>query len=228
MSRISEKISVEILKKAVLSILIFAAILAAYIFYVNEIVPNISPELFESLKKYINSVFVIAAGFVVSKTAGAALGWYHANVASKTKTQLDDKLVPIIQRTAKVIIWIIATLIILPFFGVNINALVAALGVGSLAIALAAQDTIANIIAGFLIMIDSPFRIGDRIKLPTGENVKVLEIGVRRSRFVSDDKAIIIVPNVDLCKNKIINYTYGEEFNSRVLKDKQPDINTNK
>ncbi len=97
----------------------------------------------------------------------------------------------------------------MPFYGVNISALVTALGVGSLAIALAAQDTIANIIAGFLIMVDAPFKIGDKIKLPSGEMVKVLDIGVRRSKFLSEDNAIIIVPNVDLSKNKITNYTYG-------------------
>ena len=100
---------------------------------------------------------------------------------------------------------------ILPLYGVNINALIAALGVGSLAIALAAQDTIANIIAGFLIMIDRPFRIDDKIKLPSGEIVKVLDIGIRRSKFLFEDNAIIIVPNLDLSKSKIVKYTYGEE-----------------
>ena len=104
----------------------------------------------------------------------------------------------------------IALLVILPLYGVNINALIATLGVSSLAIALAAQDTIANIIAGFLIMVDRPFRIGDKIKIPSGEIVKVLDIGVRRSKFLSEDKAIIIVPNVNLSKSKIVNYTYGE------------------
>ncbi|MBN3041274.1 MAG: mechanosensitive ion channel, partial [Candidatus Omnitrophica bacterium] len=82
----------------------------------------------------------------------------------------------------------------------------------SLAIALAAQDTIANIISGFMIMIDRPFRVKDIIKLPSGEKVEVLEIGVRRSRFLSEEKAIIIVPNLELSKSKIVNYTYAEEY----------------
>ncbi|MFH1848359.1 MAG: mechanosensitive ion channel domain-containing protein, partial [Candidatus Omnitrophota bacterium] len=80
-----------------------------------------------------------------------------------------------------------------------------------LAIALAAQDTIANIIAGFLIMIDNPFSIGDCIKLPSGEKVKVLDIGIRRSKFESEDGAMVIVPNLELSKSKIINYTYKEK-----------------
>ena len=86
------------------------------------------------------------------------------------------------------------------------------MGISSLAIALAAQDTIANIIAGFMIMVDRPFRLGDKIKLPSAEVVKVLDIGVRRSKFLSQDNdAIIIVPNLELSKSKIVNYTYGQE-----------------
>jgi small-conductance mechanosensitive channel len=100
-------------------------------------------------------------------------------------------------------------------FGVNISALITTLGITSLAIALAAQDTIANIISGFLIMIDRPFRIGDRIKLPSGEPVSVLDIGVRRSRFLGEDGSVIIVPNLDLSKSKIVNITYGEERRAR-------------
>ena len=62
-----------------------------------------------------------------------------------------------------------------------------------------------------MIMIDSPFRVGDQIKLPTGEIVAVLDIGIRRSKFLAQDQAIIIMPNLELSKSKIINYTYGEE-----------------
>ena len=60
-------------------------------------------------------------------------------------------------------------------------------------------------------MIDIPFRVGDKIKLPSGEIVEVLDVGVRRSKFLSGEKAIIIVPNLDLSKSKIINYTFGDE-----------------
>ena len=63
-------------------------------------------------------------------------------------------------------------------------------------------------------MIDRPFCVGDSIKLPSGEEVKVLDIGIRRSKFISEDKAIFIIPNVDLSKSKIVNYTYGKELQS--------------
>ena len=65
-------------------------------------------------------------------------------------------------------------------------------------------------------MVDTPFCIGDRIKLPSGEDARVLDIGVRRSTFLSEDKTrVIIVPNVDLSKSKIVNYTYAEKMEAK-------------
>ena len=211
MSNTSKNISWEIIKKAFLPIVILLSLIWGYFYYKINIIPSISQELHGDLKKYIATIFIISTCLIIHRILGAVLAWYHENIANKTITKLDDKLIPIVRRTFSVIIWSIAFLVILPFYGVNISALIATLGVGSLAIALAAQDTIANIISGFMIMIDSPFRIGDKIKIPSGEVVKVLDIGVRRSEFLSEDKAIIIVPNLDLSKSKIVNYTYGEE-----------------
>ena len=211
MKELSRKMSSEIIKKSLLPIFIFLIFLCIYIFYKIKIQSDL-PERFQiELRKYSTAIFVICIFFVIQRIAGAALGWYKENIAVKTATHLDDELIPILRRTSKIIIWIVAILIILPLFGININGLIATLGVGSLAVALAAQDTIANIIAGFLIMVDRPFRPGDKIKLPSGEVVAVLDIGVRRSKFLSEDKAIVIIPNLELSKSKIVNYTYGEE-----------------
>lgn len=211
MAAISKKIGWEIVKKSFLPVIILLFFIGGYIYYKINIMPRISQEFHLDLKKYIETIFIISVCFIIQKISAAILGWYHENIASKTTTKLDDKLVPLVRRSSKVVIWTVAVLVILPLYGVNISALVTVLGVSSLAIALAAQDTIANIISGFMIMIDSPFRIGDKIKLPSGEIVKVLDIGVRRSEFLAEDDAIIIVPNTDLSRSKIVNYTYGEE-----------------
>jgi len=197
--------------KTFIPITLLAVFITSYIFYRIRIIPQISGELAHNLRKYIGTVFIFCLFFVVHKIIEAILMWYKENITSKTITQLDDKLIPIVLRTAKVIIWTIAILLALPLYGVNISVLVTTLGVSSLAIALAAQDTIANIIAGFLLMIDTPFNIGDKIRLPSGERVSVIDIGVRRSKFLSEDNAVIIVPNVDLSRSKIVNYTYGEK-----------------
>lgn len=200
----------SIIKKSLVHLLLFVVIIVGYIFYKVNIFPVLNVELQQTLRKYIMTLMIVAVVFVIQRIIGVAIAWYRENITAKTETKLDDDLLPLVRRTINIVIWIIAILIILPLYGINITALVTALGVSSLAIALAAQDTIANIIAGFLIMIDRPFQVGDQIKLPTGEMVSVLDIGIRRSRFAFEDKAIIIVPNADLSKKRIINFTYGE------------------
>lgn len=206
-----ETMSHAIVRRSVLPVLLLLLAAAAHVFFSLEIESRLPVDVHVVLRKVLKSVLVVSIAFIAQRVSVTAFNWYRDNIASKTATRLDDELIPLLRRVATIAVWVIAFLIILPLFGVNISALITALGVTSLAIALAAQDTIANIIAGFLIMIDRPFRLDDRIRLPSGEVVVVIDIGVRRSKFLAEDKSIVIVPNLDLSKSKIVNYTYGEE-----------------
>jgi MscS family membrane protein len=107
-----------------------------------------------------------------------------------------------------ILILFVAVMIALGHFGVDVSSLLVFLGGGSVAIALAAQETLSNMIAGFIIMIDRPFRLGDRIKLPSGEIGEVYEIGLRSSKILDFDNNLIVSPNAELTKTKIINYSY--------------------
>jgi small-conductance mechanosensitive channel len=207
----SQRIGITIIKKSFLPVCILLVFMGLYVSYRLNIQPYLDERVKNEAGKYLTTIFIVCACFIVQRVTGAILTWYKDTVASKTVTRLDDELIPLLRRVFNVLIWVTAILIILPLYGINVNGLIATLGVSSLAIALAAQDTIANIIAGFMIMVDRPFRPGDRIKIPSGEVVSVLDVGVRRSKFLSDDKAVIIVPNLELSKSKIVNYTYGEE-----------------
>jgi len=211
MVKISKKIGWEIIKNTLFPLVLFLLALIFYIFYKTNLAPFIPEPIRQSIGKYSLTIFIISIAFIVQRIIGAVSSWYRENIAKRTQTTLDDELIPLARRTLKILVWIVAFLVILPLYGINISALITALGVSSLAIALAAQDTIANIISGFMIMIDKPFRIGDKIKLPSGEEVTVLEVGVRRSRFLFQEKAIIIVPNTELSKSRIVNYTYGQK-----------------
>lgn len=211
MEQFNRRIGWAITKKIFFPLLIFALFLSAYILYKVNIEPLISGRLHQELKKYLLTLFTIIVAFTAQRVIAGIISWYQENIINKIPIFLDNKIIPLLSRFLKIIIWIIAFLVILPFYGVNISALIATLGVSSLAIALAAQDTISNIIAGFMIMVDSPFRLGDKIKLPSGEVVIVLDIGIRRSKFLSEDQAVIIMPNLELSKSKIINYTYARE-----------------
>jgi small-conductance mechanosensitive channel len=77
--------------------------------------------------------------------------------------------------------------------------------VGSLAVGLAAQDTLANMFAGFTLMLDRPFRLGDRIQLSTGEVGDVEAIGMRATRLKTTDDTVLIIPNSVLVKDRVVN-----------------------
>ncbi|HEY43198.1 MAG TPA: mechanosensitive ion channel [Anaerolineae bacterium] len=135
--------------------------------------------------------------------------WYANVVAPRTEIVLDEQLMPFIRRVAMIILVLIGLIILLGHFDVDVSALITTLGVGSLAIALAAQAALADTISGFIIMIDRPFRIGDRIEIQDlGTWGDVVDIGLRSSRIRTRDNRMVIVPNSVISKSLIVNYTY--------------------
>ena len=120
-------------------------------------------------------------------------------------------LTVLLVRVGRVILLITASAILLDHFGVNITAFAAALGIGGLAFSLAAQDTIKDAIAGFIILIDRPFRIGDRIEIKAvGTWGDVMEIGLRTTRIRTRDNRMVIVPNSIIGSNEVVNYSYPD------------------
>ena len=91
------------------------------------------------------------------------------------------------------------------------TAFAAALGLGGLAFSLAARDTVADAIAGFIILVDQPFRIGDRIEIrEVGTWGDVTDIGLRTTRIRTRDNRMVIVPNSIIGANQVINYSYPD------------------
>jgi MscS family membrane protein len=110
-----------------------------------------------------------------------------------------------------VVVVLIGLIIALSRLGIDITAFAAALGVGGLALSLAAKDTIADAIAGFIILTDRPFRIGDRIEIEEiGTWGDVMDIGLRTTRIRTRDNRMVIVPNSTIGSNQVINYSYPD------------------
>lgn len=137
--------------------------------------------------------------------------WYQTDIALRTETTLDEQIIPFVRRVALVVITIIAIIVLLGYFNVNsstISAFITTLGIGSLAIALAAQATLGDVFSGFMIMIDRPFRIGDRIELvdlQTWGDVK--DIGLRSTRILTRDNRFVVIPNSLIAANPIVNHS---------------------
>jgi len=176
--------------------------------YLEHISEGGAPVLFRTVDGALFVVGVYIVTVMIVGVISTLLSWYSENIASRTETTLDDEFVPLADRVIKIIGYVLALLIILDHFNVDIMGLVAVLGIGSLAIALAAQETIANMIGGFVVMIDRPFRVGDRVRLGDGTTAVVNQIGIRSTKFRTFDNTLIIVPNAELMKSTVHNLTY--------------------
>lgn len=118
--------------------------------------------------------------------------------------RIDNHLMSIIRRTVLTFIWTIGIVMSLGNVGVNVATLIGGLGIGGLAFALAAQDTIKNIFGGFTIFTDRPFRIGDRIKVD-GFDGFVEDIGIRSTRLRTLEKRVVTIPNYKIVEASVEN-----------------------
>ena len=126
--------------------------------------------------------------------------------AQRTESTLDDHLVPFIRKTLRVFIVVLAFMFLVQNLGYSISGLLASLGLGGLAVALAAKDSLSNIFGSIMILLDRPFTIGDWIKAGSMEGV-VEEIGFRSTRIRTFAKTMITVPNSVLMNMSIDNFS---------------------
>ena len=150
---------------------------------------------------YVAGLFIMALALM--RAWGLLLAWYaHSPHLAEG---LAVEFGPLVSKLGKVFIFLIAAIAIMNRLGINAASLVVSLGVGSLAVGLAAQDTLANMFAGFTLLLDRPFRIGDHIRLASGESGDVQAIGMRATRIKTGDDAILVVPNSLLVKERVVN-----------------------
>jgi small-conductance mechanosensitive channel len=137
--------------------------------------------------------------------------WYTTEIAPTTDTPLDEQIVPFARRLLLILLAALAIIIVLGHFEVEISGLVATLGIGSLAIALAAQAALSDTISGFKIMIDQPFRIGDRIEIAELDTWgDVVDVGLRSTRIRTQDNRMVIVPNSIIAKSLVVNHAFPD------------------
>ena len=127
-------------------------------------------------------------------------------IAKRTKSTIDDSLIPLAQKFTKLIIMIFALLAILSKWGVNVTSVLAGLGIFAMAIGFAVKDSLANIFGGISIILDRTFKVGDKIKIDSGEVGIIVDIGVRSTKIRDFDNKQIIIPNGVMANAKIINY----------------------
>jgi small-conductance mechanosensitive channel len=138
--------------------------------------------------------------------------WYADEMAQRTETNLDKQLFPFFERIVLILLSTIGIITVLSYYEIDITAMVTTLGIGSLAVALAAKSTLEDTISGFMIMVDRPYRIGDRIELMDLDTWgDVVDIGLRSTRIRTRDNRMVIVPNSVIGKSLVVNYAYPND-----------------
>lgn len=131
------------------------------------------------------------------------------HVAQNKESKLDVNVVKAMQKIISACIWIVALIMALGMVGIDVAALLTTLGVGGIAFALAAQDTIKNLFGGFTIFVDKPFKLGDRIQV-AGFDGTVEEIGMRSTRIRTLAGRLVTIPNYKIVDSEIENVTAEE------------------
>ena len=155
----------------------------------------------------VNMLVLTTIGYRVTDEL---LNWYADRLSEQDSDGLSRQLIPLMEKLISIFLLSTALIITLKHFDYDILTLVTALGIGSLALGLAAKDTLANMISGFTLMIDRPFRVGDRIQLTGGQLGDVVGIGLRSTKIRTMDNTFLIIPNSELCNTILINMAFPD------------------
>ncbi len=151
-------------------------------------------------------LIVLAIAWLLARLTDALFKEFFRPLAEKSDTDLDDQLLPIAQKSVKAIIWVMAIVIALNNAGYDVAALLAGLGIGGLALAMAAQDSVKNVFGGFTIFTDRPFTVSERIQI-NGFDGSVEEIGIRSTRLRTLDGRQVTIPNSHFADAPVTNVT---------------------
>ena len=164
------------------------------------------------INRVYSLIYLVAATIILWRLVDVLVEWYQNEVEPKrSDPHQADTVLLLLHRLARLLIISTSLIMLLSLYNINATALIAALGVGGLALSLAAQDTLSNVIGGIMIMIDQPFRVGDRIEIPKLNTWgDVVDIGLRSTRIRTSDNRLVIMPNNVISTDQIVNYTYPD------------------
>jgi len=167
------------------------------------------------IKTLLIDIYFILAMILVMRITWHAIDFVEKEAHRRMEEQERDvEMAPVIKLVVAFVrglTIVIFASVLLSHFGVDLTGILAALGLGGFAITLAARDTIEDMISGLLILIDQPFRVGDRIEITgLGTWGDVTNIGLRSTSVRTRDNRMVIVPNSSISGNEVVNYSYPD------------------
>lgn len=176
--------------------LILGLFLAGYVL-------DISPGVNKLLKHALKVALAVNAAYFLTKVVDV-LEEYFRPLVARTESRLDDEIFPVLRKSAKIFIVVVAGLLIVQNMGYSVAGLLTGLGLGGLALALAAQETLSNFFGSIAIFLDRPFRIGERVVVE-GFDGPVEEIGFRSTKIRTLEGTLVTIPNSQMAKSLVNN-----------------------
>ena len=189
---------IELLEKPIVFLIILGG---AYLGFLQMSLPDNITNIVMNVFKVLLILNISWGGI---NLIDAIIVHYIQPKAAKSKSDLDDHLVPIIKKAVKGVLWTIVIIMIIKNFGMDVTALITGVGIGGLAFAFAAKDLLANLFGGIAILTDKPFKLGDRIKVGDNDGF-ITEIGLRTTRMRTFDGTQIVIPNSHIADSVLEN-----------------------
>jgi|GEM_PF-468510 Small-conductance mechanosensitive channel len=167
------------------------------------------------LSKAFTIVVALSITYTILRFVDLLLGYWREKNRADADRSFDEHLFPIIRKSLKLFVIVVASLVTLDNIGVNITAAIASLSIGGLAVGLAAQDTLANLFGAVSVFVDKPFKIGDFIQVNEFKG-NVESIGVRSTRLRSPDGHLITIPNKTMGNAAITNVTMRPNIKTEI------------
>jgi len=162
--------------------------------------------LAEFFSKSLKIIVACSLTYVVLKAIDLIMGVWQQRSTTPENEQFGKQLLPLIRKSLKVFVVIVAALVTSQNLGLNVTSLIASLSIGGLALGLAAQDTLGNLFGAVAILADKPFHVGDRILLDNIDGT-VESIGFRSTRVRNQDGHLVTIPNKTMGNATITNVT---------------------
>ena len=172
---------------------------------VAVLLPNLGlPVMLARLVMLLLKAFASVAGVLMATAVVDLLSDALERRAGLTETKMDDQLVPLVRRSAKVLTWVVGVLFVLQNLNIDVSSLLGSLAIGGLAFSLAAKDTVANLFGSLTIFTDRPFQIGDYVDIGGTEGV-IAEVGFRSTRIRTPYDSLVTLPNNTVANATIDN-----------------------
>jgi small-conductance mechanosensitive channel len=169
----------------------------------------------ERIRTNLNDLFFILVVGILTIITFDLIQFTVNRYQAKLETSEDQrKLSPVIitiKRLAQSVVLIVALSIILTHFGFDISIIAVILIIAGFVISFGAQDILSDILSGYLILIDQPFRVGDAIRIEELDKIgRVIEIGTRSTRIKTGDNREVIIPNSTIGQSQVVNYSFPD------------------